>query len=124
MRRMGVLVALLENDPMGQTRAKAVVEALGARNRKEGDNIRIDWRWTGGDPALFERYAAELVALGPEVLVAAGSLSVETLRHQASTIPIVFVHVTDPVGQGLVTSLAHPGATITGFTIYDPPMVG
>jgi hypothetical protein len=67
---------LRENDPMGQTRAKALVEALGALNWKEGDNIRIDWRWAGSDPALFQRYATELVALRPDLLLANGTPSV------------------------------------------------
>ncbi|MGC2415550.1 MAG: ABC transporter substrate-binding protein, partial [Stellaceae bacterium] len=97
---------------------------LGALNWQEGGNLRIEWRWASGDPALLERYAAELVALGSEVLLAAGSPSVEALRRQKSTIPIVFALVTDPVGQGFVKSLARPGANITGFSNYDPPMVG
>jgi len=122
MRRIGVLLALLENDPMGQTRAKALVEALGALNWKEGDNIHIDWRWAGGDPALFERYATELVALRPDLLLANGTPSVAALQRQTSTIPIVFVVVTDPVGQGFVASISRPGGNITGFTDFDPPM--
>jgi putative ABC transport system substrate-binding protein len=99
-----------------------LVQGLGALNWHEGGNLHIDWRWSGGDPALFERYAAELVALGPEVLFAVGSPSVEALRRQTSTIPIVFVQVVDPVGQGFIASLAHPGGNITGFTLYDAPM--
>lgn len=100
------------------------MRGLGALNWQEGGNLRIEWRWASGDPALLERYAAELVALGSEVLLAAGSPSVEALRRQKSTIPIVFALVTDPVGQGFVKSLARPGANITGFSNYDPPMVG
>ena len=123
MRRLGVLMGLRASDP-GAARAAALVQGLGALNWHEGGNLRIDWRWAGGDPALFERYAAELVALGPEVLVAHGSPSVAALRRQTSTIPIVFVNVTDPVGQGFVASLARPGGNITGFSNYDPPMAG
>jgi putative ABC transport system substrate-binding protein len=125
MRRIGALLALLENDPVGQTRAKALVEALGALNWKEGDNIRIiriDWRWAGRDPALFERYATELVALRPDLLLANGTPSVAAMQRQTSTIPIVFVNVTDPVGQGFVASISRPGGNITGFTDFDPPM--
>ena len=75
-------------------------------------------------PRLYGQYAAELIALNPEVLVAWGSPSVAALRRQISTIPIVLVNVTDPVGQGFVESLARPGGNITGFTDYDPPMAG
>jgi putative ABC transport system substrate-binding protein len=122
LRRIGVLMPQLEHDALGQTRVAALVQGLGALNWKEGVNLRIDWRWAGGDPALFGRYAAELVALGPEVLWAASTPGVEALRRQTSTIPIVFAIVTDPVGQGFVASLAHPGRNITGFTDFDPPM--
>jgi ABC-type uncharacterized transport system substrate-binding protein len=86
--------------------------------------MSIDWRWAGGDPALFQRYAAEMVALGHEALVAEATPSAEALRQQTSTIPIVFVIVTDPVGQGFVQSLSRPGGNITGFSNYDPPMAG
>jgi putative tryptophan/tyrosine transport system substrate-binding protein len=124
MRRLGVLMLSLASDPEGQANAAALVQGLGALNWHEGGNLRIDWRWVGGDPALFERYAAELVALGPEVLFAVGSPSVEALRRQTSTIPIVFVQVADPVGQGFIASLAHPGGNITGFYLFDAPMAG
>ena len=123
MRRLGVLMGG-SDDPLGQARAAALVQGLGALNWRDGGNLRIDWRWAGGDPALYERYAAELIALDPEVLVAWGSPSVAALRRQSSTIPIVIVNVTDPVGQGFVDSLARPGGNITGFTDYDPPMAG
>jgi len=122
MRRLGVLMLSLASDPDGQANAAALVQGLGALNWHEGGNLRIEWRWTGGNPPLFERYAAELVALGPEALIAVGSPSVEALRRQTSTIPIVFVQVADPLGQGFVASLAHPGGNITGFGLYDPSM--
>jgi len=125
MRRLGVLMGQPASDPEVQARAAALVQGLGALNWREGGNLRIDWRWASGDPALFERYAAELVALGPEVLLAGSSSpAVKALRQQTSTIPIVFVSVIDPVGQGFVESLARPGGTITGFSLYDPPMAG
>jgi len=96
------------------------VQGLGALNWRDGKNLRINWRWAGGAPALYERYAAELIELDPEVLVAWGSPSVAALRRQSSTAPIVIVNVTDPVGQGFAESLARPGGNITGFTDYDP----
>jgi len=123
MRRLGVLMGLA-NDPEGQARAAALTEGLGALNLKDGGNLRIEWRWAGGDPARVERYATELVALGPEVLLASGSAELAALRRKTRTIPIVFAQVTDPVGQGFVEGVAHPGGNITGFSTYDPPMAG
>jgi putative ABC transport system substrate-binding protein len=123
MRRVGILMGG-SNDPLGQGRAAALVQGLGEFNWHDGGNLRIDWRWAGGNPALYEQYAAELIALDPEVLVVWGSPGVGALRRQTSTIPIVLVNVTDPVGQGFAESLAHPGGNITGFTDYDPPMAG
>jgi ABC-type uncharacterized transport system substrate-binding protein len=124
MRRLGVLMASLASDGEGQKRAAALVQGLDALHGRDGSNLSIDWRWAGGDPTLFQRYAAEMVALGPEALVAEASPAVEALRQQTSMIPIVFVIVTDPIGQGFVQSLARPGGNITGFSNYDPPMAG
>jgi len=123
VRRLGVLMAVAD-DPAEQAVAAHLVQGLGALGWHEGSNLRIDWRWAGAEPALFERYAAKLVSLGPDLLVGQGSPSVEALRRQTSTIPIVFVLVVDPVGQGFVESLARPGGTITGFSDYDAPMAG
>jgi putative ABC transport system substrate-binding protein len=123
MRRLGVLIGTA-NDPEGQARATALTKELATLGWYEGRNLRIDWRWADGDPALFERYGTELVALGPDVLVATGDTSVEAMRRQTRTIPIVFVLVGDPVGGGFVESLAHPAGTVTGFTTFDPPMAG
>jgi putative ABC transport system substrate-binding protein len=111
-------------DDEGQSRARSFSTGLERLGWLEGRNLRTEWRWTGGDSALYDRYATELVSLNPEVLVAAGSLSVNALRQRAKEIPIVFVNVTDPVGQGFAKSLARPGGNITGFSVYDPPMVG
>ena len=91
---------------------------------KRADNLRIDWRWGDSDLALLERYATELVALAPDLLLAgSSSTAVGALQRRTSTIPVVFANVTDPVGQGFVGSLAHPGGNITGFSNYDPLMV-
>jgi putative ABC transport system substrate-binding protein len=124
MRRLGVLMSLRVDDPEGQAYAAALVQGLGALKWHDGDNLRIDWRWALGDPVLVERYATELAASETEVLVAFSTTSVEALRRRTSTIPIVFVVVTDPVGQGLVQSLARPGGNVTGFSSYDAPMAG
>lgn len=124
IRHIGVLMGYRANDPIGQSFASSLVQGLDALGWHDGSNLHIDWRSSGGDAELYERYARELVALGPDVLVAQSSPSVKVLRQQTSTIPIVFVVVTDPVGQGLVASLARPGGNITGFSDYDPPIAG
>jgi len=124
MRRLGVLMGGLASDLPGQARIAAFVQELGALGWKEGGNLRVDWRWAGGDSALFERYAAELVALGPDILVVNASAGVAALRRQTSTIPIVFVNVGLPVELGFVASLARPGGNVTGFSNFDPPMAG
>jgi len=124
VRRIGVLMAFVEHDPQGQANAAAFVEGLGALNWKEGSNLRIDWRWGDSDPTLMEHYAAELVALSPDLLLAgSSSLATDVLRRRTGKIPIVFANVTDPVGQGFVASLGHPGGNVTGFSNYDPVMV-
>ena len=109
---------------LGQAFATALVQGLGALGWRENSNLRIDWRSSGGDAKLYERYGKELIEAGPDVLVAQSSPSVEALRRQTSTIPIVFVIVTDPVGQGLVASLADPGGNVTGFSDFDTPIAG
>ncbi len=122
MRRLGVLMGAVATDTEGQKNAAALVQGLGALGWNEGGNLRIDWRWAGGDRTLYERDAAELVALDPDVLVAPSSPAVAALRRQTSTIPIVFADIADPVGLGFVASVARPGGNITGFSAYDPPM--
>src|ERR1700730_11707046 len=122
MRRLGVLMGTLADNPVAQTYVAALIKGLRGCDWQEGKNLRIDWRWTGGDPALFDRYAAELVTLGPDVLLAQSSPSVVALRQMTATIPIVFTMVTDPVGQGFVESLAHPAANVTGFSDFNALM--
>jgi putative ABC transport system substrate-binding protein len=125
VRRLGVLMGgVLAEDPEGQAWAAALIEGLGALDWHEGGNLTIDWRWAGGDPALFERHAAELVALAPEVLVCSASPAVAALRRRTTTLPIIFAVVVEPVVQGFIESLARPGGNITGFSAYDPPMAG
>ena len=85
MRRLGVLMASLSSDGEGQKRAAALTAGLDALNWRDADNLSIDWRWAGGDSKLFQRYAAEMVELSPEVLVAEASPSVDALRQQTST---------------------------------------
>jgi putative tryptophan/tyrosine transport system substrate-binding protein len=123
-RRLGVLVGTVASDAQGQKDTADLMQGLGALGWKEGGNLRVEWRWAAGDPTLYERGAAELVALDPDALVATGAPAVAALRRQTSTIPVVFVNVADPVGLGFVASVARPGGNITGFSAYDPPMAG
>ncbi|WP_315986386.1 ABC transporter substrate-binding protein [Bradyrhizobium sp. Bra78] len=123
-RRLGVLSVTAADDAIGQTRSAVLVEALAGHGWKERGNLGIDWRSGGGDRARIARLADELVALKPDILLAVGTPSVEELRQRTTTIPIVFAVVTDPVSQGFVKNLAHPGGNVTGFTDYDGPLAG
>ncbi|GMO94699.1 ABC transporter substrate-binding protein [Bradyrhizobium sp. TM239] len=123
-RRLGVLSVTAADDVIGQTRSAILVEALGRHGWKEHDNLRIDWRSGAGDRTRIASLADELIALKPDILLAVGTPSVEELRRRTTTIPIVFAVVTDPVSQGFVENLAHPGGNITGFTDYDGPLAG
>jgi putative ABC transport system substrate-binding protein len=125
LRRIGVLMGTFQGDPAGESRLAAFRAELAKLGWTEGRNLRIDVRWgADADAALLERSAADLIALGPDVLVSEASQPTAALRSQTRTIPIVFQGVADPAGQGLVASLAHPGGNVTGFTIFDPPMAG
>src|ERR1043166_6960451 len=116
MRRIGVLVSNLPaDDPEWQARSTAFVQGLQQLGWSEGRNLRIDFRWGLGDADRVRKHAAELVALAPDVLLAAASPAVEALQRAASTTPIVFANVVDPVSAGYVASLARPGANTTGF---------
>jgi putative tryptophan/tyrosine transport system substrate-binding protein len=124
MRRFGVLTVVAAGDPITKVRAAVMKQTLAALGWREGANLHIDWRDGGSDLALIGRFADEMVAAAPDVLLAIGTPCVEELRRRTGTIPIVFAVVTDPVGQGFVASLAHPGCNITGFTDYEGPMAG
>jgi putative ABC transport system substrate-binding protein len=123
-RRLSVLMGNLADDPVGQTYVASLMQGLRALGWQEGRNLRVDWRWAGGDTALFDRYAAELAALGPDVLLAQSSPAVIALRRNTDTIPIVFTMVTDPVGQGFVENLARPAGNVTGFSDFNSLMAG
>jgi putative ABC transport system substrate-binding protein len=124
MRRLGALIGYLEGDPFAQRVVSAFVDALGRLGWVEGRNILIDKRFAAGDPVLYETYAAELVSLAPDAILASPGPAVAALREQAHRIPIVFVLVPDPVGLGFVRSLARPGGNITGFASYDAAIIG
>jgi putative ABC transport system substrate-binding protein len=113
-----------ENDAGARADVTAFVQGLGRFGWVEGKNFRIDYRFAAGDPALIKTYAAELVGLMPDAILASTSPSIAALREQTRTIPIVFVLLADPVGQGFVQSLARPGGNITGFSDFDAALMG
>ena len=116
MRRIGVLLNLAADDPEALSRITAFVQGLQQLGWTEGRNMRIDTRWGAGDAARFHRYAEELLALVPDVVLASGTPAIQALQQATRTVPIVFASVGDPVGMGLVASLARPGGNVTGFT--------
>src|SRR6516164_5702143 len=124
VRRIGVLMALRADDPDGQAQITAFAQGLQELGWAVGRNVRIDYRWGAGGLNLFRQYAAELVALAPDVVLASGSAGVEALQAASRTVPIVFVTTIDPVGAGLVESLAHPGTNASGFTSYEFSLSG
>jgi ABC-type uncharacterized transport system substrate-binding protein len=119
MRRIGVLMNLAADDPVSQARMNAFVQALQQTGWTDGINVRLDTRWAAADPERFRTYAAELVALAPDVILAGTSPSVLAVQQASRAIPIVFVNVTDPVGQGFVATMARPGGHTTGFSVYE-----
>jgi putative ABC transport system substrate-binding protein len=125
VRRIGLLVgAAEEHDPQSQARIMAFRHGLEALGWIEGRNIRIDYRFAGGDDNRIQTYVAELVNSAPDLIVANSSPVVAALKRATHTIPIVFAVVSDPVGQGFVASMAHPAGNITGFTLIEFEMVG
>ena len=119
MRRIGVLMNRVADDPEAQARFKAFVQGLQQLGWAEGRNARMEVRWTAGVAANLHRYAAELVALMPDVILADGAVSVSALQRATRSVPIIFVAVPDPVGAGFVKSLARPGGNTTGFTAFE-----
>ena len=119
VRRIGVLTNLSKDDPEGRARDEAFAERLRQLGWSEGRNLRIEERRTGGRAELAHKYAAELVALAPDVIVTTGSAGLVPLLQLTRTIPIVFTIVPDPVGAGFVDSLARPGGNATGFSQFE-----
>ena len=119
MRRIGMLMNRAADSAEGQARVAAFTHSLHQLGWTDGRNVQIDIRWGEDKIDLERKYAAELIALGPEIVFASGTLSVIALQGTSRTLPIVFVGVTDPVGASLVNSLARPGGNATGFMIYE-----
>src|SRR5262249_39683250 len=119
VRRIGVLMPLSLDDPEAKARLAAFQQGLQELGWTEGRNIHTDIRLAGGDDDRIRKYAAELVALTPDVILAAGGTVMAPLRQATRTVPIVFTQTTDPVGAGFVESLARPGGNATGFTLFE-----
>jgi putative tryptophan/tyrosine transport system substrate-binding protein len=119
MRRIGVLTPLPANHPDAKARHAAFLESLRQLGWSEGHNVRIEARWSAGDPAITRKNAGELVALAPDVILATGSAGLPAILEATRSVPIVFVIVPDPVGSGFVASLAEPGGNATGFMMFE-----
>ena len=124
MRRIGVLMPAAADDAVYQARVGAFLQALALLGWTIGRNVRIDTRWATTNAAEIRRHAAELVALTPDVILASSTLAVAALQQAIRTAPIVFVSVVDPVGAGLVDSLARPGGNTTGFNLFEYGLSG
>jgi putative ABC transport system substrate-binding protein len=124
LRRIGVLMNQAADDPEGQARLIAFVQALQQFGWTDGRNVRIDTRWAAGDADRIRQYAAEFAAPAPDVILATGSFGVGPLLQATRAVPIVFVIVPDPVGAGFVDNLARPGGNATGFLQFEYALSG
>jgi putative ABC transport system substrate-binding protein len=124
VRRVGVLYSLAEDDPESVMRRAAFEQAIKELGWTPGGNLRIDYRWARNDPELIRKFVAELVALAPDIILTSGSVVVGPMVRATLNIPIVFLQVIDPVGSGLIESMAHPGGNVTGFTQFEYSLAG
>src|SRR6201993_5115274 len=124
VRRIGVLMSMVESDPRGLELITAFAQGLAELGWTVGRNARIEYRWGAGDLDRFRRYAVELVALSPDVVLATAGSIVGALQQASRTGPIVFVRTIDPVGGGWVDSLSRPGTNATGFAAFEFSMSG
>jgi putative tryptophan/tyrosine transport system substrate-binding protein len=124
MRRIGVLMAYAEDDLEAQSWIRALLQGLKEHGWIDGSTIRLDCRWARGNLKPMGSNAAELMALNPDLIVAAATPALEAVSQETRSVPIVFVNVADPIGQGFVAGMAHPGGNITGFTSFEFSMGG
>ena len=124
MRRIGVLMAYAESDREGQAWVAAFWEELQKLGWTEGRNIRIDTRWAAADVQAMQRFAKELVALQPDLILTQNTPTTAAMLQQTRTIPIIFANVADPVGSRFVTNFPRPGGNVTGFILFEPTMAG
>ena len=124
VRQIGMLISVAESDPVGQRNAAIFRQSLQELGWEEGRNLNIERRWAAGDVVRSRDYAAQLVGLRPDLIVAVGTPSVAALKQATRSVPVVFAIVNDPVAQGFIASMAHPGGNITGFSFLEYSMVG
>jgi putative ABC transport system substrate-binding protein len=124
IRRIAILTPFSANDAEGNARLTAFAQGLAQSGWTVGQNVRIDYRWGDGKADTMRKYAAELVALGPDVILAYSSAAVAPLLEATRTIPIVFAGIADPVAAGYVENLARPGGNATGFAVYEYSISG
>jgi putative tryptophan/tyrosine transport system substrate-binding protein len=119
MRRIGVLLNAAAAEQEFQTYLASFTQGLRQLGWVEGQNLRFDVRWNAGDAGLSRTYAAELLGLMPDVILAGSTINLTVIRQATSTVPVVFVQVADPVAQGFVASMRRPGGNVTGFSLYE-----
>jgi len=124
MRRIGVLAAIAADEPEAQARNASFLQRLGELGWTVGRNVRIDYRWSADNADDIRRYATELVALVPDVILATSGATVGALQQASRSVPIVFAGTIDPVGSGFVDSLARPGGNTTGFLLFEYSLSG
>jgi ABC-type uncharacterized transport system substrate-binding protein len=124
LRRIGVLMGYAEDDPSARSFAAAFLEGLQASGWQPGQDVQVEYRWAGGDVSRIRKFAKELVESGPDVILANTTPVTAALHQETSTIPVVFVIVSDPIGSGLITNLSKPGGNITGFINVEGSMGG
>jgi putative ABC transport system substrate-binding protein len=124
LRRVSALLGIAENDPETKSRVRAF--RLGMRDAGwiEGRNIQIEYRYSEADRAVIDKHVAELIRLAPDVILASSSPVMGALRPATNTIPIIFVVVNNPLGQGFVSNLTQPGSNVSGFSFIEPEIVG
>jgi putative tryptophan/tyrosine transport system substrate-binding protein len=124
VRRVGVLMPFDENDPFAKLQLSTFTQALADLGWNDGRNVRMDFRWAGGDINRIRAFAQELVGLLPDIIVASSTPVAAAIQRETRTIPIVFVNVSDPVVSGIVTALNESAGNITGFALYETPLAG
>src|SRR5215472_15164730 len=124
LRRVSVLLGVPENDPETNSRLRAFRLGMRDAGWVEGRNVQIEYRYAGTDRDTIKKHVAELTRLAPDVILANSAPVMALLRPATNTIPIVFVVVNDPVGQGFISNLARPGSNVTGFSFIEPEIVG